>query len=1268
MLRRSRPHQELAQKTSVPRQTLLLGLFSGHFFDNNPQALGFLKKHFQVFALLTLPKPYKKEYGIEVDSAFVAAYAVSHYDNKRPIPLTGTWEKGSNPDALARAVVKAYEDLNPNPYSGLDIKVFYLRGGWRPLPELPRLDMAVEVDTDRAPVRVGSRGLQPEGDWAGAWTRFYATLPAVDYSVAEGANADIIQAYGAVPNVLIRGIGRSQELLEALGFEASVTPHDRERVERMAWRYRRERLPLRELHPVEYLAWYDDGPVTAEADVTIPGAGPEEEDVEVHKRDTFHLRVRWERSSEVAKTENKTGTRNGKKVSFTERTYVDRGYLVFRLTPTDGRPAFTVRETEPKQVEAFIQAFPLPEVPTVADLPHFDAWVARLERLCDEVEARCGLRLYEQQFDDVARLAMQGRVALLYEQGGGKTTCLAHWATVRGYRRVIVVTPAAVVGQIIEDLRKWGFEATRLSHREISRIQAEKRAKRTFYRRRRDARARLEAVRRRLSADDLYPDEQDRLEREANGLEAVLTAYEKRDNLLRQLARKRRHLHNLLDIAAKGKASAEAIQKEIEAVEAEVAGLEEELAACPHPLTVRYVRKGGYLVPEPGEPQDGTTRFWVCSYQDLGLGDGVYDTWEHEHYDADGNLEGVSRQNGAKCAWPGCRVRRAQVVTHCPKCGHPWQGSRGSDRGGARHCRKCGYIAWSQGALGVRPRLIHRLLPGDSIQGLAEQYGVSVDQIRAANSRLAGRKVKVGTPVVIPEKVVQAKRHCPMGYRIKRLFNCAILDEAQDAKSKGTLTGETTRALHTKGRGLATGTLIAGYVTDLFWNVGWLLGLGSPLWPFPWRGGSARFLEQFGTYRWITREFADTLQTGQRRLIPSVSNLGRLWRLLSAFSLRREKAELLQDLPPKHVHVHWVDLDPEHEKVYTEVEGWAAEEIAQAVHAGKRDQVAMGRIGRALWKSRYCASTATRNGWPYFADVTVGGATQEETDETPSEDGNGPGSELPPSEQGLAGPPAKVRKALEIIREVRDRGEKALVFTSLDGLYRDMAEALTGAGIGFYGLKETGQSTARRLAVVRRFEADPGATVLLAGTKMLNRGITAVGANHVLILNLEWAPEATVQAEDRVHRPGQEREVHVHYILSAGTMEEEMMDLVQQKREAQVAVLDRRTRNRTVRQILQDALPFKMRLARDLLANHARRKARRCTRRVSTPSAEVERRPAESPARPVRRAEVAQPDLWAVLRAQHGPQQPRRRRRKTSPPPEQAILPGFASFVGGAAP
>jgi len=126
-------------------------------------------------------------------------------------------------------------------------------------------------------------------------------------------------------------------------------------------------------------------------------------------------------------------------------------------------------------------------------------------------------------------------------------------------------------------------------------------------------------------------------------------------------------------------------------------------------------------------------------------------------------------------------------------------------------------------------------------------------------------------------------------------------------------------------------------------------------------------------------------------------------------------------------------------------------------------------------------------------------------------------------------------------------------------------------------------ATKRRNGVAREFEAG-GDTVLLAGTGTLNRGVTINGANHVIILNTEWSPETTLQAEDRCHRPGQTKDVYVHYILSAGTVEEQMWELIDAKAAAQRAVFDKEALYKSVEQVMAEAVSAQMQVAQAVLA------------------------------------------------------------------------------------
>jgi hypothetical protein len=95
--------------------------------------------------------------------------------------------------------------------------------------------------------------------------------------------------------------------------------------------------------------------------------------------------------------------------------------------------------------------------------------------------------------------------------------------------------------------------------------------------------------------------------------------------------------------------------------------------------------------------------------------------------------------------------------------------------------------------------------------------------------------------------------------------------------------------------------------------------------------------------------------------------------------------------------------------------------------------------------------------------------------------------------------------------------------------------------------------------------------------------VTINGANHVIIFNIEWSPETTLQAEDRCHRPGQTKPVHVHYILSANTMEEQMWELLNQKAAAQRAVFDKEALYKSVEEVMSEAVSAQMQVAKAVI-------------------------------------------------------------------------------------
>ena len=134
-----------------------------------------------------------------------------------------------------------------------------------------------------------------------------------------------MQAYSALPNVLMAGSDETRRRLASLGFDVALTATDARQIGLAAERYQRERLPVRELAPMEYLAWYEDGPITAEKSVTIPHAGWQGADVQVLKGHTYELQVRWERQANQVGDGELVG--KGSK-AYILRRYIDRGYTV----------------------------------------------------------------------------------------------------------------------------------------------------------------------------------------------------------------------------------------------------------------------------------------------------------------------------------------------------------------------------------------------------------------------------------------------------------------------------------------------------------------------------------------------------------------------------------------------------------------------------------------------------------------------------------------------------------------------------------------------------------------------------------------------------------------------------------------------------------------------------------------------------------------------------------------------------------------------------
>ena len=99
-------------------------------------------------------------------------------------------------------------------------------------------------------------------------------------------------------------------------------------------------------------------------------------------------------------------------------------------------------------------------------------------------------------------------------------------------------------------------------------------------------------------------------------------------------------------------------------------------------------------------------------------------------------------------------------------------------------------------------------------------------------------------------------------------------------------------------------------------------------------------------------------------------------------------------------------------------------------------------------------------------------------------------------------------------------------------------------------------STASRQQAVDAFQSADGPQLIVCALKAASQGITLTRASNVAFLELDWTPARHDQAEDRLHRIGQDSAVTAWYLLAPDSIDETMAELLQRKRGLIDAVTD----------------------------------------------------------------------------------------------------------------
>ncbi|MFH0782856.1 MAG: DEAD/DEAH box helicase [Pseudomonadota bacterium] len=135
---------------------------------------------------------------------------------------------------------------------------------------------------------------------------------------------------------------------------------------------------------------------------------------------------------------------------------------------------------------------------------------------------------------------------------------------------------------------------------------------------------------------------------------------------------------------------------------------------------------------------------------------------------------------------------------------------------------------------------------------------------------------------------------------------------------------------------------------------------------------------------------------------------------------------------------------------------------------------------------------------------------------------------------------------VELAEELLAANMKFVVFSQYTGMIGLIERHLQAAGIGFAGLKGD-MPVGKRQKMINEFNTDPDCRVFCASLLAGGIGIDLTGAQAVIHYDRWWNPAREEQATARVHRMGQKHVVQVFRLITRGTLEEKIHNLIRKK-------------------------------------------------------------------------------------------------------------------------
>ncbi|KAL6882644.1 hypothetical protein ACP4OV_011334 [Aristida adscensionis] len=390
-------------------------------------------------------------------------------------------------------------------------------------------------------------------------------------------------------------------------------------------------------------------------------------------------------------------------------------------------------------------------------------------------------------------------------------------------------------------------------------------------------------------------------------------------------------------------------------------------------------------------------------------------------------------------------------------------------------------------------------------------------------------------------------------------WSCVLMDEAHVLKDKGSFRWKNLMAVaqHARQRLMLTGTPLQNDLHEL----------------------------------WSLLEFMmpDIFATGDvdlKKLLNADDHelISRIKSILGPFILRRLKSDVMQQLVPKIQHVKFVFMDSEQSKAYRSAidEYRAACQARSAKSPANISNNVVGLIPKRQISNYFTQFRKIANHpllirriysdkdvdriarllYPQGAfgfECSLERATQELRNYNDFSihqlliSYGDAGTKGALTDEHVLGS-AKCQVLAELLPSLANDGHRVLIFSQWTTMLDILEWTLEVIGVTYRRL-DGGTPVTERQTIVDTFNNDRSIFACLLSTRAGGQGLNLIGADTVIIHDMDFNPQMDRQAEDRCHRIGQQKPVTIYRLVTKDSVDENIYEIARRKLVLDAAIL-----------------------------------------------------------------------------------------------------------------